>query len=129
MLMMTSANTLTLSPMCRGFSLQTAKKADPSYLERFAIFSREQQHTQKSAGGSGQATDLVSYVEFQRNYRLVMKVHKEALLSMRAFWICLLQVRLDSLEEKRPNLAVTCACATHSQSDPDTPLYAVTSQV
>jgi hypothetical protein len=77
------------APTC---SLQTAKKADPSYLERFAIFSREQQHTQKSAGNSGQATDLVSYVEFQRNYRLVMKVHKEALLSMRAFWMCLLQV-------------------------------------
>ena len=51
--------------------LQTAKKANPSLLERFAIFSREQQHMQKSAGVGGVAgaeTDLVSYVEFQRNY-------------------------------------------------------------
>jgi hypothetical protein len=56
--------------------LQAAKKLDPSFLMRYAIFSREQQHMQKSAtsagaaGGRAQAaTDLVSYVEFQRNYR------------------------------------------------------------
>jgi hypothetical protein len=49
---------------------------DPSFLMRYAIFTREQQHTQKSADGAGgkssskaAATDLVSYVEFQRNYR------------------------------------------------------------
>jgi hypothetical protein len=42
---------------------------------RYAIFTREQQHMQKSAnaagaGGRAQAsTDLVTYVEFQRNYR------------------------------------------------------------
>jgi hypothetical protein len=55
---------------------QAAKKLDPSFLMRYAIFSREQQHMQKSAtsaaGGGGRAqaaTDLVSYVEFQRNYR------------------------------------------------------------
>ena len=54
--------------------LQTAKKANPSLLERFAIFSREQQHTQKSAGGAaGAETDLVSYVEFQRNYGYVVQ--------------------------------------------------------
>jgi hypothetical protein len=98
---------------CSGCSLQTAKKADPSYLERFAIFSREQQHAQKSAGGTGQATDLVSYVEFQRNYRLVMKVHKEALLSMRAFWMCLLQVWLGEAGTQMLVNACTgiCTCA------------------
>ena len=48
--------------------LQTAKKASPSLSERFAIFSREQQHTQKSGSKASMATDLVSYVEFQRNY-------------------------------------------------------------
>ena len=48
--------------------LQAAKKMNPSLLERFAIFSREQQHTQKAGCSSGMATDLVSYVEFQRNY-------------------------------------------------------------
>jgi hypothetical protein len=65
-------------------SLQAAKKLDPSFLMRYAIFSREQQHMQKSAagvtsggaGGAGgqAATDLVSYVEFQRNYRWALSV-------------------------------------------------------
>jgi hypothetical protein len=50
--------------------LQAAKKLDCNFLMRFAIFSREQQHTQRSgSGGAGnRAADLVSYVEFQRNY-------------------------------------------------------------
>jgi hypothetical protein len=55
---------------------QAAKKLDPTFLMRYAIFTREQQHTQNSASGAGgkgsagaAATDLVSYVEFQRNYR------------------------------------------------------------
>jgi hypothetical protein len=105
---------MILPPTC---SLQTAKKADPSYLERFAIFSREQQHTQKSAGSSGQATDLVSYVEFQRNYRLVMKVHKEALLSMRIFWMCLLQhqIKFDAMSAavERMDTAIKAAERTY----------------
>lgn len=43
----------------------------PSLHERFAIFVREQEHHQKAATAtSGEAsTDLVSYVEFQRNYK------------------------------------------------------------
>ena len=59
-----------------------------SLLERFAIFSREQEHTQKESGAkSGEsAVDLVSYVEFQRNRRLIVKVHRESLLAIRTFW-------------------------------------------
>lgn len=40
---------------------QAAKKQDPSFLEKFAIFSREQEHTQKESGAkSGEsAVDLV----------------------------------------------------------------------
>ena len=53
--------------------LQAAKKApNPSLLERFCIFIREQEHTQKSSAassGENAQVDLVSYVEFQRNYR------------------------------------------------------------
>jgi hypothetical protein len=56
---------------------QAAKKAPhPTFLERFAIFIREQEHTQKAtaatAGDSGNV-DLVSYVEFQRNLSLVVR--------------------------------------------------------
>ena len=68
-----------------------------SLLERFAIFSREQEHTQKETGNkSGENTlDLVSYVEYQRNHRLILKVHKEALFAMRQFWERLLQSRVS----------------------------------
>mmetsp|Transcript_29309 Transcript_29309/g.64857 ORF Transcript_29309/g.64857 Transcript_29309/m.64857 type:complete len:2212 (+) Transcript_29309:218-6853(+) len=77
-----------------GYSqLQAAKKADPSFLERFAIFCREQQHTQKS-GQNGTRGDLVSYVEFQRNYRVAIKVHRDALAAMSHFWQCLMHTRV-----------------------------------
>jgi hypothetical protein len=42
---------------------------DPSFLECFAIFSREQQHTQQSSSTDGGNVNLVSYVEYQKNYR------------------------------------------------------------
>ncbi len=54
-------------------ALQAAKKMpNPSFLERFCIFVREQEHTQKASAasrGDNKSADLVSYVEFQRNYR------------------------------------------------------------
>ncbi|KAG2488179.1 hypothetical protein HYH03_013320 [Edaphochlamys debaryana] len=76
--------------------LQAAKKASPGLLEKFAIFSREQERAQKAsgAGGSQGAVDLVSYVEFQRNHRLVLRAHREALLAMRAFWQLLLRTNI-----------------------------------
>ncbi|KAJ9517580.1 hypothetical protein QJQ45_025109, partial [Haematococcus lacustris] len=67
---------------------QAAKKNKPGLLDRFAIFIREQQHTQK-------AGDLVSYVEQMRNYRMVLKVHKDALLAMKAFWQALLHTTVN----------------------------------
>ncbi|PNH03659.1 Tiny macrocysts protein B [Tetrabaena socialis] len=78
--------------------LQTAKKQSPGLLERFAIFSREQEHTQKASGANGggdSAVDLVAYVEFQRNHRLVVRAHREALIAMRSFWGLLLRNRVD----------------------------------
>ncbi|GLC67718.1 hypothetical protein PLESTF_000598200 [Pleodorina starrii] len=78
-----------------GYSqLQAAKKANPNYMERFAIYRREQEHLARTAQtkGNGESTlDLVSYVEFQRNYRLAMRAHREALVATRNFWQYLLQ--------------------------------------
>jgi len=72
--------------------LQNAKKLNPSLLDKFAIFSREQDHAQKESGATSgdKSTDLVSYVEFQRNHRLVLHAHKEALGAIRQFWMRLL---------------------------------------
>ncbi|PNH12265.1 Tiny macrocysts protein B [Tetrabaena socialis] len=81
-----------------SFLIDTAKKQSPGLLERFAIFSREQEHTQKASGanGGGDSTvDLVAYVEFQRNHRLVVRAHREALMAMRSFWGLLLRSEID----------------------------------
>ncbi|GLI64845.1 hypothetical protein VaNZ11_008226 [Volvox africanus] len=68
--------------------LQQAKKLEPSISDRFAIFVREQEHKQKAQSQSSgeSAVDLVSYVEFQRNYRLLLRAHKGALYATRHFW-------------------------------------------
>ncbi|GFR48517.1 hypothetical protein Agub_g10412 [Astrephomene gubernaculifera] len=68
--------------------LQQAKKLEPSISDRFAIFVREQEHKQKAQSQSSgeSAVDLVSYVEFQRNYRLLLRAHKSALYATRHFW-------------------------------------------
>ena len=97
-----------------------------SFLERFAIFSREQQQVQTDAQGS----DLLSYVQMQRNlrwvaklcsikpraqrninarhhamctlcaaaHRLATKVYREALFAMADFWQMLIrhEVRTNS---------------------------------
>ncbi|GAX73356.1 hypothetical protein CEUSTIGMA_g809.t1 [Chlamydomonas eustigma] len=83
--------------------LNAARKADKSILEKFALFSREQLHTQKSSGAKGsQGADLVSYVEQQRSYRMSMKVNKEAFEASSAFWALLTKshVRLSQLAKK-----------------------------
>jgi hypothetical protein len=59
---------------CLSCAVQAAHHRKPGLLERYAIFIREQQHTQK-------AGDVVSFVEMMRNYRMVHRVHKEALLA------------------------------------------------
>ncbi|GFH09210.1 uncharacterized protein HaLaN_04312, partial [Haematococcus lacustris] len=94
--------------------LQGAKRLDPSFLERFAIFSREQQHTQQSSGaeggaGASRAINLVSYVEYQKNLRLVIKSHREALLALRQFWTHLMHshTSLNHLTEDVRNIDAT----------------------
>ncbi|GFH17198.1 uncharacterized protein HaLaN_13777 [Haematococcus lacustris] len=78
--------------------LQLAKKAtNPTYLERFCMFIREQEHTQRASAvtsGENGSVDLVSYVEFQRNLRLAVRMHMDALLAMRNFWETLLHANI-----------------------------------
>lgn len=51
--------------------LEKARKLSPNLSFQFSIFTREQEHKQKAAAGSSgeQSVDLVSYVEFQKNFR------------------------------------------------------------
>ena len=55
-----------------------------------------QMHMQHaSAATSGEtAVDLVSYVEFQRNYRVLTGSHRAALLATRSFWQLMLRAEV-----------------------------------
>ncbi|KAG2440500.1 hypothetical protein HYH02_010378 [Chlamydomonas schloesseri] len=72
--------------------LTAAKKLNPNLMERFAIFAREQEYMQRSSGAkSGESSvDLVSYVEYQRSHKAVMRAHRAALVAIRHFWQLLL---------------------------------------
>ncbi|KAJ9516874.1 hypothetical protein QJQ45_027276, partial [Haematococcus lacustris] len=93
--------------------LQAAKRANPSFLERFAIFTLEQQHIQQASHQTGKATDLVAYVESMRSYNLVYKAHKDALLAMRAFWAQLLnsKIKFETLSQLVAKLDTTIKAA------------------
>ncbi|GAX73363.1 hypothetical protein CEUSTIGMA_g816.t1 [Chlamydomonas eustigma] len=83
--------------------LAAARKADKGILEKFALYSREQLHTQKTSGARGsQGADLVSYVEQQRSYRLAMKVNRETFDATSEFWGSLLKphVHLSTLTKR-----------------------------
>lgn len=59
-----------------------------------------QEHKQKAAVSSSgnQSSDLVSYVEFQRNYSLLVAYHKAALVATRDFWRLLLRDTVSVVE-------------------------------
>ncbi|KAJ9529821.1 hypothetical protein QJQ45_022220 [Haematococcus lacustris] len=119
-------------------SLVAKKGSNPSLLERFCIFIRDQEHTQKSSaatsgdngsvdlvGGSGlsrgqdqcrgqvKVTARVSYVEFQRGCRLAIHMHEDALLARRTFWETLLHanVTFDKLTRAVARIEVTVRAA------------------
>jgi len=74
--------------------LQQAKKIAFWLSQRYAVFVRESQARARpdEGGGSGEnATDLVTYIEFQRKYSLATRAHRDALGAVRAFWQQLMQ--------------------------------------
>ncbi|PNH01578.1 Tiny macrocysts protein B [Tetrabaena socialis] len=93
--------------------LQGAKQRQPGPLERFAIYQREQDHSARGASATGGTVDLVSYVEFQRNHRLVSRAHKDALITIRAFWGLLLHgnVHISKVERALQRIEVSIKLA------------------
>jgi len=92
--------------------LDKARDLDPDLGQRFQIFVREREFKQQQQGestGEG-AMDLVSYVEFQKNYRMLLHSHRAALQGTRNFWRQLMRsdvnfrhlsgafVRMDKIE-------------------------------
>ncbi|KAG2424794.1 hypothetical protein HXX76_014218 [Chlamydomonas incerta] len=73
-------------------ALQLALKGGPSLIQRYQIFSSAEtsKRLKEGAEGHGGGLDLHSYVEFKRNYRAVIRMHKAALAAQRDFWTLLL---------------------------------------
>ncbi|GFR51586.1 hypothetical protein Agub_g14007 [Astrephomene gubernaculifera] len=80
--------------------LQLALKGGPSLIQRYQIFYTIENSKRLKDGQEG-ALDLQSYVEFKRNYRAVIRVHKAALTAQREFWQLLQRsaVRMSAVEE------------------------------
>lgn len=64
---------------------QHALKLKPDILEKYRIFKLALKAKQLKEAADG-TMDLQSYVEFKRNYRMLVRVHKEALQKQRDFW-------------------------------------------
>ncbi|GAX73194.1 hypothetical protein CEUSTIGMA_g647.t1 [Chlamydomonas eustigma] len=78
--------------------LQIASKLEPNLSYRFSIFTWEQEHKQKAASastGNSNATDLVSFVEFQKHYKNLVTYHKAALMASQTFWRLLLKEHIS----------------------------------
>jgi PAS domain S-box-containing protein len=77
--------------------LDRTRHLNPAFDIRFYLYKKDseiQQQIQSESLG-GEALNLVSYIEFQRNFKLARKFHTKAAQSIRAFWSSLLHEDMD----------------------------------
>ncbi|KAG2497251.1 hypothetical protein HYH03_004835 [Edaphochlamys debaryana] len=88
--------------------LQLASKHSPSLIERYQIFCTSEASKRLKDSQDG-GMDLQAYIEFRRNFRAVLRVHKEVLMLQADLWSLLLKTTLrvsevdralDALEEQ-----------------------------
>ncbi|KAG2423934.1 hypothetical protein HXX76_014875 [Chlamydomonas incerta] len=65
--------------------LQLASKHSPTLLERYQIFCTGEASKKLKDSQDG-GMDLQAYIEFRRNFRAVLRVHKEVLLMQAELW-------------------------------------------
>ncbi|KAG2441028.1 hypothetical protein HXX76_003881 [Chlamydomonas incerta] len=65
--------------------LQLAAKHGPSFIERYQIFCTGEASKRLKDSQDG-GMDLQAYIEFRRNFRAVVRVHKEVLLLQAELW-------------------------------------------
>jgi len=76
------------------------KLEDSTQADHYAVFAREQELKERSKEqnqGVG-LSDLVGYVEFQRNFRMLARAYRASLMTLKAFWTALLH---EDIEFKR----------------------------
>lgn len=70
--------------------LQTVQKNAPNLIQRFQAFCTAE-NSKRLKESADQGMDLHSYVEFKRNYRAVLRTHKETLSQLREVWRLMLK--------------------------------------
>mmetsp|Transcript_27632 Transcript_27632/g.60501 ORF Transcript_27632/g.60501 Transcript_27632/m.60501 type:complete len:2143 (+) Transcript_27632:192-6620(+) len=76
--------------------LQLASKHSPGIIERYQIFSTIENSKRTKDNADSGTMDVHFYAEYKRNYRAVIRAHKDALLQQREFWRTLLHSRSKS---------------------------------
>ncbi|KAG2486667.1 hypothetical protein HYH03_014722 [Edaphochlamys debaryana] len=65
--------------------LQLAAKASPNLVERYQIFCTQEASKRLKDSQEG-GMDLQAYIEFKRNFRAVLRVHKDVLMMQADLW-------------------------------------------
>ncbi|KAG2494774.1 hypothetical protein HYH03_007018 [Edaphochlamys debaryana] len=65
--------------------LQLASKASPNLVQRYQIYCTQEASKRLKDSQDG-GMDLQAYIEFKRNFRAVLRVHKEVLLMQADLW-------------------------------------------
>eukprot|EP00198_Chlamydomonas_reinhardtii_P005487 XP_001694823.1 predicted protein [Chlamydomonas reinhardtii] len=84
--------------------LQLASKHSPTLLQRYQIFCTGEASKKLKDSQDG-GMDLQAYIEFRRNFRAVLRVHKEVLLLQAELWQLMMRVL-----ERYPNNGKLLRC-------------------
>ncbi|KAF5830858.1 hypothetical protein DUNSADRAFT_13938 [Dunaliella salina] len=82
-------------------------------LDKYRIFVITQRAKRMKNAADG-TMDLQSYVEFKRNYRMLARVHKEALQHLRDFWKLFMRSKTQDATVKQALKSLT-ESSTHAQ--------------
>ncbi|GIL50772.1 hypothetical protein Vafri_6912 [Volvox africanus] len=86
--------------------LQLAAKHSPNIIQRYQIFCTNEA-SKRLKGSQQDCMDLQAYIEFKRNFRAVLRVHREVLIMQAELWqlcmrpslkVALFDKAMDSLE-------------------------------
>ncbi|KAG2445381.1 hypothetical protein HXX76_000003 [Chlamydomonas incerta] len=92
--------------------LQLAGKQNPNIVERYQIFCTNETSKRLKDSQDG-GMDLQAYIEFKRNFRAVLRVHKDALLTQAELWAMMMRssVKVSQIDAAMDHLEASVARA------------------
>ncbi|KAG2497902.1 hypothetical protein HYH03_004167 [Edaphochlamys debaryana] len=93
--------------------LQLASKHQPSIVDRYQIYCTGESSKRLRDSQDGGGMDLQAYIEFKRNFRAVLRVHKEVLLLQGELWTLMLKsvLKVSEVDKALDTLEVATARA------------------